>query len=464
VYSRRFWRQEAFAQQDGRVELPEIGYAKTVDGVHVAYQVVGEGPVDFVAISSSYASHLELVWQWTTTSGLFHGLAARGRLLLFDRRGTGLSDGVNADALPSLDARMDDIRAVMDTVGSQRAVLWVAEDAVAQGLLFAATYPERVSALVTWSAFARGSWAPDYPYNWVDAEWDEYLARVEAEWGTLKFAQDMTNWLFPSLAGDPDFVRMYRRIMRNSLSPGAALAVERMSRDLDVRHLLSSIQCPTLVFQPGRSDMVSSEEGRYLADHIPGAHFVESDSADHDPADVLPFLDEFLASVRDEEAEFDRVLATVMFTDIVGSTDHAAGMGDRAWRTLLEQHNERIRALLGRFRGREISTAGDGFLATFDGPARAVRCAQAIGPALQSLGRHVRAGLHTGEVETMGDDVGGIAVHIGARVASRADADEVLVSSTVKELVAGSGLVFEDLGEQELKGVTDPVRIYRVIG
>jgi class 3 adenylate cyclase len=246
------------------------------------------------------------------------------------------------------------------------------------------------------------------------------------------------------------------------LSPAAALAVERMARDLDVRDLLPAIQCPTVVLYPAGDSLVSTEEARYLADCIAGARLVEVPGADNLNVEVLPHLRELLASVRDEQAEFDRVLATVLFTDIVGSTELATRLGDRKWRELVSEHNSKCRALIGRFRGREVDNAGDGFFATFDGPARAVRCAQAIGAAVHPLGLQIRAGLHTGEVEAMGDKVGGIAVHIGARIASRAAADEVLVSSTVKELVAGSGITFYDLGEHDLKGVSDPVRIYRV--
>ena len=358
---------------------------------------------------------------------------------------------------------MDDIRAVMDAAGSTRAVLIVHEDAAAPGLLFAATYPERVAALLTWSAVVRGSWAPDYPHAWRETEWDAWLGKIEAGFGTPAFVQELVEWIIPSHADDAAWVRGYGRLMRNSMSPAAALAVERMGRDLDVRHLLPAIQCPTLVVHPGLGEMGNPGEDRYLADHIAGARFVEAVAADNDPVGLLLYLDELLMLVRDEEAAFERVLATVLFTDIVRSTELAAELGDRRWRELVSAHNARCRALIGRYRGREVDNAGDGFFATFDGPARAVRCAQSIGQAVQPLGLSIRAGLHTGEVETIGEKVGGIAVHIGARVAARAGADEVLVSSTVKELVAGSGLAFEDLGEHDLKGVTDPVRIYRVV-
>ena len=447
----------------GRLETPQTRYAETVDGVHVAYQVVGDGPVDFVAILSSFMSNVELAWEWPSSARLLRGLSARGRLLLFDRRGTGLSDRVDAGAVPSLDARMDDIRAVMDAAGSSRAVLYVQEDSVAQALLFAATYPERVSALVTWSAQVRGKWAPDYPYGWSDSEWDRWLSRIESGWGTPEFVQSLAEWLFPSEAGNAEFVRGYGRLTRHSLSPAAALTVELIGRDLDVRHLLASIQCPTLVVQPGRSRMVSRAEGRHLADSIAGAQFAESPSADHDPADVLPFLDDFLESVQDEESVFDRVLATVLFTDIVDSTRRAAEVGDRQWRLLLSQHDEKIRALLGRYRGREIDTAGDGFFATFDGPARAVRCAHAISEALRPLGLQIRAGLHTGEIETTGDQVGrDRRPHRCPRgVARRRRRGGRVVDGP--RVVTGSGLVFEDLGEAELKGVSSRWRLYRLV-
>jgi class 3 adenylate cyclase len=402
------------------------------------------------------------MWEWTPYAEWLRGISARGRLIVFDRRGTGISDGVTADALPSLDARMDDIRAVMDAAGSERAVLFVIEDGAAPGFLFAATYPDRVLALMTWSSQAKGTRTLDYPFGWTETEWDVYLASIEADFGTPDWVQNWVDWLLPELAGDAELVRQFGRLVRHSLSPAAALAVERMARDLDVRQLLPAIQCPTWVLQPVSAPLTSADEGRYLADHIAGARLIEVPGADHLLLGALVHLSALIASVRDEQAEFDRVLATVLFTDIVGSTEIAAELGDRKWRELVSEHNAKCRALIRRYRGREVDNAGDGFFATFDGPARAVRCAQAISEAVKPLGLQIRAGLHTGEVETIGEKVGGIAVHIGARVGARAGADEVLVSSTVKELVAGSGLIFHDLGEHNLKGVSDPVRIYRV--
>ena len=444
------------------MDVPETRYARTKDGVHIAYQVLGAGPVDIVYVNSSFCSDVELMWEWSPYAEWLRGVSAHGRLIVFDRRGTGLSDGVTGDALPSLDSRMDDIRAVMDAAGSERAVLFVIEDGAAPGFLFAATYPERVLALMTWSSQAKGTRTADYPFGWTDTEWDEHLASIEAGFGTHEWVQQWVGWLLPSMAGDTELVRQFGRLIRHSLSPAAALAVERMARDLDVRHLLPAIQCPTWVMQPDAGPLASGDEGRYLAHHIAGARLIEVPGSDELLLGVLIHLGDLLASVRDEQAEFDRVLATVLFTDIVGSTEIAFELGDRKWRELVSDHNAKCRALIRRFHGREVDNAGDGFFATFDGPARAVRCALAISEAVKPLGLQIRAGLHTGEVETIGDKIGGIAVHIGARIGARAGADEVLVSSTVKELVAGSGLTFHDLGEHHLKGVSDPVRIYRV--
>jgi class 3 adenylate cyclase len=331
--------------------------------------------------------------------------------------------------------------------------------------VFAATYPERVSAIITWAATARGSWAPDYPWGWSDAEWDDWLSKVEAGWGTAAFEHEIVRWVFPSHPEDADFVRGYGRLVRHSVSPGAARAADRMARDLDVRRILPVVQAPTLVLQPADGQVIAPEEGRFLAENVPSATFIEVPGADYIPGeDSFVHIDRFLASVRSEEAEFARVLATILFTDIVGSTDRAAALGDQKWRELLAQHNTKVRTLITRYRGREVDAVGDGFLATFDGPARAVRCAQAIAESVRPLGLEIRAGCHTGEVELENDHVRGLAVHIGARVAALAGPSEVLVSSTVKDLVAGSGLSFEDAGERELKGVPDRWHLYRMMG
>jgi len=362
---------------------------------------------------------------------------------------------------------MDDIRAVMDAAGSDRAILVGLEDGAALCFLFAATYPDRVAALITIQAASRGSWAPDAP--WLDTEerWGEYLEEVEAGWGTREFVQALADEIFPSRSDDPEFVESYWRLVRHSITKADALANDRMWKDTDVRHVLPTIQAPTLVVHNLAIHDISgaAEESRYIASRIPGAVFAQIDPRRGEPLweGMFPPIDRFLASLRAEEAAFDRVLATVMFTDIVDSTAQGATLGDHAWRELRAQHDQIVRANLGRYRGREIKTMGDGFLATFDGPARGVRCAEAIVAALQPLGIEIRAGLHTGEVAFEGDDVAGLGVAIGARVGSLAGPSEVLVSSTVKDLVAGSGLDFEDRGDHELKGIPDRWHLYRVL-
>ena len=444
------------------MEVPETRYAKTADGVSIAYQVAGEGPVDIVCVPSAFVSNMEIAWEWSHLREFFHGLAARGRLILFDRRGAGLSDGVSGERLPTLEARMEDIRAVMDAAGSRRAVLCGTEDGAAQIFLFAATYPERTQAIITFRANSRGKWTPDSPWLWTEEQWAEEMALIENKWGTLELAQEWARQTWPSRADDPEFVRAYARVMRHSLRRTDAIAAERMYKETDVRHVLPAIQAPTLVTHYPE-DAMDAEESRYIAHHIPGAILQELPGADAEPIATLPHIDRFLAAIHAEEAEFDRVLATVMFTDIVGSTERSSALGDRGWQNLLSDHDRIVRGLVARYRGREIKTLGDGFLATFDGPARAVRCALAITHAVRGLGIDVRIGLHTGEIELDGDDVRGIAVHIGSRVGAIAGPSEVLVSSTVKDLVAGSGLNFDGAGEHQLKGVPDRWHLYRVI-
>jgi class 3 adenylate cyclase len=440
---------------DTIVEIPETRYAATADGVSIAFQVAGSGPPDIVFVNAAYVSNVELVWEWQVMTSFLRGLASRGRLVLFDRRGTGLSDSVSGEHLPTLEARMDDIRAVMDAAGSVRAILCGLEDGAALCCLFAATYPERTSALITIQAASKGSWAPNAPWLDTEHEWAEWLEQIEVGWGKQEFVQALVEAAFPTRSGDPGFVESYWRLVRQSITKADALAVERMWKDTDVRHILPTIQAPTLVTHNAIVQDAPAEESRYIASRIPAAVFVEIERSNADLAETLPHIDRFLASLRTEEAQFDRVLATVLFTDIVGSTTTAAAIGDSAWSELLERHHAMIRALLGRYRGNEVDTAGDGFFATFDGPARAVRCAQAIVEAVHALGIEVRAGVHTGEVETIDGKVGGLAANIGARVSALARPSQVLVSQTVKDLTAGSGLLFEDAGEHELKGVPD---------
>ena len=362
--------------------------------------------------------------------------------------------------------RVDDLRAVLDAVGSERAAVFGESEGGALAAFFAATHPERVLALILFESLARYAWAPNYAWG---MRREEYLARREAlasGWGTFDYVQGLVEEQAPSLAGDADYIRWWAKLQRHAASPAAALAFEDVKYGTDVRAVLGSVQAPTLVLS--RTTTGDQSPSRDLADRIPGARYMEFPGRDHVPEagnmdEILDAAERFVQSIRAEETQIDRVLATVLFTDIVGSTERAATLGDAAWKELVERHHRTVRAMIGRYRGREIDTAGDGFFASFDGPARAVRCAQAIRETVQAMGLDVRAGLHTGEVETIDDKVGGIAVMTGARIGARAEPSEVLVSSTVKDLVAGSGLTFEDAGEHELKGIPERWRLYRLV-
>jgi len=443
---------------------PETRYAKTEDGTHVAYQVLGDGPIDLVAVPG-WISNVEYNWEHPWPAAYFRRLATFSRLILFDKRGTGLSDRVPDSEPPSLETRMDDVRAVMDSVGSERAVIYGVSEGGPMSILFAATHPERTTALIVYGASPRDAWAPDFPWGYTEEYLRKEMADVDRGWGTLEYTTAiLSEWGGPSVADDEEFARWLAAYERVSASPGAANALSLMNFEIDVREVLPAISVPTLVLN---REGDGPEIARYMAERIPGASQKEFPGNDHIPwigdrDAILDEIERFLSDVRDEQAELDRVLATVMFTDIVGSTERAAELGDRRWRDLVQHHHERVRGQLARYRGREIDTAGDGFFATFDGPARAIRCARAVGESVRDLGIQVRAGLHTGECELIGEKVGGLAVHIGARVASIAGPSEVLVSSTVKDLVAGSGLTFEDAGEHELKGVPGRWHLYRV--
>src|SRR5262245_50009514 len=427
--------------------------------IHIAYQVTGSGPLDLVVVPG-FVSHLEYVWEHPWPTRFLERLASFSRLILFDKRGTGLSDRVGG--IPTLEERMDDVRAVMDAVGSQRAALFGASEGGPMSLLFAATYPERTSALALYGSYARRSWLPDHACGQTEEEWQAMIDPIEKRWGDAAGIDVRA----PSAAKDEVYRQWWATYQRMAASPGAAVAVMQMNKDIDVRHVLPAVRVSTLVLHRTGDAVIRVEQGRYLAEHIPGARFVELAGADHNPwsGDMDPILDEveeFLTGTR-HPVESDRILATVLFTDIVGSTEKAAAIGDRKWRDLLGAHHALARREIARFRGREVDTAGDGFLATFDGPARGIRCAAAIVSGGKELGLAVRAGLHTGECEVIGDKVGGIAVHIGARVAAHAQAGEVLVSNTVKDLVAGSGLEFADRGTHSLKGVPGEWRLYGV--
>jgi class 3 adenylate cyclase len=437
------------------VEIPDVQYARSGD-VAIAYQVMGSGPFDLVLISG-FVSHLDLDLDEPRMAHFLRRLASFSRLIRFDKRGTGLSD--RPGGLPDLETRMDDVRAVMDAVGSERAALLGYSEGGPMSCLFAATYPERTSALVIYASYAkRQDPDDDYPWASTSAERRAYADEIERNWGVDADLGSMA----PS--ADAALRRWWARRARAAASPAAARDLILMNSSIDIRAVLPTIRIPTLVLH--RSDDRDSrvEEGRYLAEHIPGARFVELTGQDHFPSldadEILDEVEEFLTGTRPAR-EPDRVLATVLFTDIVGSSQKAAEVGDGAWRRLLAAHHTLVRRELDRHQGREVDTAGDGFLATFDGPARAVRCARAIQDAVGDLGLELRAGLHTGEVERADGKVAGIAVHTGARVAALAEPGEVLVSSTVKDLVAGSGLEFEDRGVHELKGVGE-WRLYAV--
>ena len=431
----------------------ETRYARSGD-IHVAYQVIGNGPLDLVLVPG-FVSHVEGWWEEPASARFLERLSSFSRLILFDKRGTGLSDRVAE--LPTLEERMDDLRAVLENAGSTRAAVLGISEGGAMSVLFAATYPERTSALVLYGTFAQfGSWMPSPEH------FEQFLSRIERTWGT---GSSLAHFA-PSVALDENFRLWWARHERLGASPGAAIALMRMNRDIDVRHVLPTIRVPTLVLHRTSDVTVNVEAGRFQAAQIPGAKYVELPGADHlpfvgDADSILEEIEEFLTGER-PAPDADRVLATVLFTDIVGSTELATRFGDRRWRDLLQAHHSIVRRELARFRGREVDTAGDGFLATFDGPARAIRCACAIADSVQPLGLKVRAGLHTGECEIMGPKVGGIAVHIGARVAAMAGADEVWVSSTAKDLVAGSGLRFADRGAHGLKGIPGDWRLFAV--
>jgi class 3 adenylate cyclase len=402
------------------------------------------------------------MWEEPGYAGFLERLASFSRLIIFDKRGTGLSDPVPLDQLPTLEQRMDDVRAVMDAVGSERAALLGHSEGGNMCVLFTATYPDRTAALVLVGCYAKRIRSDDYPWAPAPDARDREIEETETRWGS----PDMLRALAPSKANDEAFERWVGRYLRQSASPKAAAALLRMNTHIDVREILPTIRVPTvLIYRTDDAD-VHVDEGRYIAAQIPGARFVELPGEDHllwtgDAAAILDEIEEFLTGVR-RGPEPDRVLATVLFTDVVGSTELATRLGDRAWRDLLARHHAAIRRELDRWRGREVDTAGDGFLATFDGPARAIRCAVAAAESVRRLGMEIRAGVHTGEVEVANGDLRGIAVHIGSRVSGLAGAGEVLVSRTVADLVAGSGIVLADRGEHELKGVPGSWQVYAV--
>lgn len=435
--------------------LPETGYATSGD-VSIAYQVFGEGPIDLVHVFGF--GNLDVDTENPRYVAFIEQLAVLGRVIRFDRRGTGLSDRVRE--VPTLETRMDDLRAVMDATNSTRAVLFATTTATSMAMLFAATYPERVAGLALYNPAAKGVRSDDYPWALSEEDWANEIDRVRTRWGERDFAIERLRAYAPSVADDPEWQEWWVRETRLSASPGAALAMERMQMSIDIRDVLPSIRVPTLVLYRD----FSRGEATYITERIANARCTEIRGLDSMPLLAEGLADEIIAFARSVwgEAEPDTVLATILFTDIVGSTAKAVELGDRVWADLVQRHHAVVRTQLDRFRGRELDTAGDGFFASFDGPIRAIRCAGAIEDGVRDLGLEVRAGLHTGECEVIGEKLGGIAVNIGARVAANAEPGEVLVSQTVKDLVVGSGLSFQDRGSHELKGIPGKWRLYAV--
>jgi class 3 adenylate cyclase len=427
----------------------------------IAYQILGEGPFDLLWVPG-FVSNVELAWEEPLLKRYLDRLASFSRLISFDKRGTGLSDRLPIEQLPTLEERLEDVIAVLEAAGSERAALFGHSEGGNLAVLFAATYPSRTIALVTAGIFAKRVWSAEYPWAPTPEQRARDIETLERNWGVDADVEHLA----PSAARDAAFGRRLATYFRRSASPGAAGALMRMNTQIDVRAVLPTIRVPTLMLHRVGDRDASVEEGRWIAAQIPGARFVELPGEDHipwvgDQDRLLDEVQEFLTGMP-RAAVADRVLTTVLVTDIVGSTQRATQLGDRAWSALIDEHHALVRGELTKFRGREIDTAGDGFLATFDGPARAVRCACAIVDGVRGLGIEVRAGVHTGEVELVGDRVRGIAVHIAARVAALAGAGDVLVSSTVTGLVAGSGLQFKDRGEHPLKGVQGMWRTYLV--
>ncbi len=436
----------------------KTSYAQSGD-LSIAYRIFGDGELNLILVPG-FVSHVELLWEHPTAARFMRRLASFARVITYDKRGQGLSDRP-ADP-PTLEDSMDDLRAVLDATTTEDAVVFGVSEGGPMSMLFAATYPERISSLILYGTYAKMVEAPDYPSGVPDGALDRWADLMRKDWGG---PVGVRIWA-PSMEDDAEFAEWWGRLLRQGTSPAGAIALIDLYRELDVRGVLSSISMPTLILHRSEDRIVRVGQGRYLAEQIPGARYVEQPGLDHlawigDQDAILDEVEEFLlGSRRGQEPE--RALATVLFTDIVGSTETAAELGDRRWRDLLERHDAIVRRQLSIHRGREVKTMGDGFLATFDGPARAIRCAAAIRDELAAIGIEVRVGIHTGEVELIGDDVGGMAVNIGARIGTLADSGELLVSSTVRELVVGSGLEFSDRGSHTLKGAPGEWRLFAV--
>jgi class 3 adenylate cyclase len=443
------------------VTTPETQYALNGD-LSVAYQVLGEGPRDLISMSN-FVSNVDASWEIPEIRRWNETVASFARMILFDQPGTGVSDPISLESPPSLEQWTDSARAVLDAVGSTQAVVSAFDGGAPSAILFAATYPARVSALILIDGTARLAADDGYTFGMPADVLERFLESVGQIWGT----GELQHGLNPDMPWNEEIRKMWARLERQGVSPRMARQMIQMTSEWDVRDILELIQCPTLVLHHEAAPGYRIDHGRYLAERIPNARLVALPGRNSYPLfddwrTIVDEIREFVTGTRTDSRDEDRMLATVLFTDIVDSTRRAADMGDSQWRALLDAHDAMVRSQLGRFRGREVKTVGDGFLATFDGPQRAIRCALAIRESVRSLGIEVRAGLHTGECEVRGEDVGGIAVHIGARVSAQATASEVLVSSTVKDLVVGSGIAFDDRGSRELKGVPGEWRLYAV--
>ncbi len=441
---------------------PKTEYAQS-GNIHIAYQVAGDGPVDLVFVPG-WVSHVERGWEMVDNALFLNRLASFSRLIMFDKRGTGLSDRVPINQLPTLEERMDDLRVVMAAVGSERAALFGYSEGANLCALFAATYPDKTHSLIMFGSFAKRIWSPDHPWGPTQEERQEEYELIAREWGKM---MDVDQYA-PSKVGDEAFLHNLVAYFRNAASPGAAVALLKMNTEIDIRNILPTIKVPTLVLHR-RGDQDAAVEGaRWMANQIPGATFVELPGADHlvwvgQQQEVLDEVQEFLTGERPVPLA-NRFLATILFTDLVKSTESAHEFGDEAWRRMLDRHNSLSEKSIRRYRGRLVKTTGDGIHATFDGPGRAVACAMEISDLIsQELGVAVRAGLHTGEIELQGDDTVGIAVHLAARVAALAGPHEVLVSRTVRDLVSGSGIEFEDQATFEPKGFPEKWQIFKVV-
>ncbi len=444
------------------MSAPRTRYTRS-SGVGIAYQVVGDGPQDLVYVPG-FVSNIEVLWDDPDSARFLNSLASFARLIVFDKRGTGVSDAVPLDELPTLEQRMDDVRAVMDAVGSERATLLGHSEGGNMSILFAATYPDRCDGLILVSSYAKRTWSEDYPWAPIPDDREAHIEETRANWGN---PESLPDWMAPSRRNDTAYLAWLARYFRLAASPQAAVQLLRMNTQIDTTAVLASVRVPTICIYLTEDRDVMVEEGRWIASQIPNARFIELPGADHflTAGDYEPIISEvrqFMTGTR-VSADPTRVLATVLFTDIVESTQLAVRLGDLEWTGLLERHNRVVREQLTVHRGREIDTAGDGFLATFDGPARAIAAARAICEQVKRLGIEVRAGVHTGEVELVDGGIAGLAVHIGARIASLAAPGEVLVSRTVKDLVAGSSVRFSDRGSHTLKGVPDTWQVYSAL-